>query len=230
MSHRFYHWFSAFFVVSMLFSAALSAAPVASGTYEEAEYLIYVPDGIDSEQKYPMLVAFSPGADAEGLITTWGPHAEQNHCLILASKIIKNGMDIPNHLKVLRDLIKEKVSEQFPVKPGVIALGSSGGGMAAHLFSFFHSDTVAAVISNVGYIHENSLKKKGSYPKDKVCAFLTSPTDFNYKLMQEDRKFLTSLSWQLKWYEFEGGHRTAPSEMREEALEWVLATLVAGAQ
>jgi predicted esterase len=211
--------------ILILFSASAKASPLASGTYEENEYLIYVPDGIDSELKYPLIVAFSPGADADGLIKTWEQHAQQNHCLILASKIIRNGMDIPNHLIELRQLIKEKVAQQFPVKDGVIALGTSGGGMAAHLFSFFHPDTVAAVISSVGYIHENSLKHKDTYPQNKVCAFLTSPTDFNYKLMKEDRKFLASLGWQLKWYEFSGGHRTAPADVREEALQWVLEAL-----
>lgn len=206
--------------------AGLTAAPLASGTYEENEYLVYVPDGIDTDQKYPLIVAFSPGGDADGLVKTWGPHADRNKCLIMASKIIKNGMDIPLYLKRLRKLIWERVGEQFPVQTDrVIALGTSGGGMAAHLFSFFHPDTVGAVISSVGYIHENSLKHKDTYPQGKVCAFLTSPTDFNYKLMQEDKKFLTSLNWKLKWYEFEGGHRTAPEDVREEALKWVLQTL-----
>ena len=215
-------------VTALLFvlPASLAAAPLASGTYEENEYLVYVPDGIDTDQKYPLIVAFSPGGDADGLIKTWGPHADRNKCLILASKIIKNGMDIPMYLKRLRKLIWERVGEQFPVQTDrVITLGTSGGGMAAHLFSFFHPDTVGAVISSVGYIHENSLKHKDTYPQGKVCAFLTSPTDFNYKLMQEDKKFLTSLNWKLKWYEFEGGHRTAPEDVREEALKWVLQTL-----
>ncbi len=206
--------------------ASLNAAPLASGTYEENEYLIYVPDGIDTDQKYPLIVAFSPGGDADGLVKTWGPHADRNKCLVMASKIIKNGMDIPLYLKRLRKLIWERVGEHFPVRTDrVIALGTSGGGMAAHLFSFFHPDTVGAVISSVGYIHENSLKHKDTYPQGKVCAFLTSPTDFNYKLMQEDKKFLTSLNWKLKWYEFDGGHRTAPEDVREEALKWVLQTL-----
>lgn len=215
-------------VTTLLFvlPASLTAAPLASGTYEENEYLVYVPDGIDTDQKYPLIVAFSPGGDADGLVKTWGPHADQNKCLVMASKIIKNGMDIPLYLKRLRKLIWERVGEQFPVQTDrVIALGTSGGGMAAHLFSFFHPDTVVAVISSVGYIHENSLKHKDTYPQGKVCAFLTSPTDFNYKLMQEDKKFLTSLNWKLKWYEFEGGHRTAPEDVREEALKWVLQTL-----
>ncbi len=210
----------------LVLPAGLAAAPLASGTYEENEYLVYVPDGIDTDQKYPLIVAFSPGGDADGLVKTWGPHADQNKCLVMASKIVKNGMDIPLYLKRLRKLIWERVGEQFPVQTDrVIALGTSGGGMAAHLFSFFHPDTVGAVISSVGYIHENSLKHKDTYPQGKVCAFLTSPTDFNYKLMQEDKKFLTSLNWKLKWYEFEGGHRTAPEDVREEALKWVLQTL-----
>lgn len=210
----------------LVLPASLNAAPLASGTYEENEYLIYVPDGIDTDQKYPLIVAFSPGGDADGLVKTWGPHADRNKCLVMASKIIKNGMDIPLYLKRLRKLIWERVGEQFPVRTDrVIALGTSGGGMAAHLFSFFHPDTVGAVISSVGYIHENSLKHKDTYPQGKVCAFLTSPTDFNYKLMQEDKKFLTSLNWKLKWYEFDGGHRTAPEDVREEALKWVLQTL-----
>lgn len=210
----------------LVLPAGLTAAPLASGTYEENEYLVYVPDGIDTDQKYPLIVAFSPSGDADGLVKTWGPHADRNKCLVMASKIIKNGMDIPLYLKRLRKLIWERVGEQFPVQTDrVIALGTSGGGMAAHLFSFFHPDTVWAVISSVGYIHENSLKHKDTYPQGKVCAFLTSPTDFNYKLMQEDKKFLTSLNWKLKWYEFEGGHRTAPEDVREEALKWVLQTL-----
>ena len=210
----------------LVLPASLAAAPLASGTYEENEYLVYVPDGIDTDQKYPLIVAFSPGGDADGLVKTWGPHADRNKCLVMASKIIKNGMDIPLYLKRLRKLIWERVGEHFPVRTDrVIALGTSGGGMAAHLFSFFHPDTVGAVISSVGYIHENSLKHKDTYPQGKVCAFLTSPTDFNYKLMQEDKKFLTSLNWKLKWYEFDGGHRTAPEDVREEALKWVLQTL-----
>lgn len=216
----------ALFVAFVAFSSLVTAEPVASGTFEENEYLIYVPDGLDDGQKYPLIAAFSPGADAAGLIKTWGPHAANNHCIIMASKIIKNGMDIPLYLQRFRKLIWERVAKKYPVNPAnVIALGTSGGGMASHLFSFFHPDTVSAVISNVGYIHENSLKHKDTYPRQKVCAFLTSPTDFNYKLMNEDKKFLTSLEWKLKWYEFAGGHCTAPEEIREEALVWVLATL-----
>ncbi len=214
--------------VLQLFSAVACLAQEASvaGTFEENEYLIYVPKGLAAGDRYPLIVGFSPSANARNLIRTWGGHADKYKCIILASKIVKNGMDIASYLNRLRNLIHERVAEQYPIKPElIIAVGTSGGGMASHLFSFFHPDTVAAVITSVGYIHETSLKQKDSYPHDRVCAFLTSPTDFNYKLMKEDRKYLKSLDWKIKWYEFEGGHRTAPENIRDEALGWVLKQL-----
>jgi predicted esterase len=132
-------------------------------------------------------------------------------------------MNIPLYLKRIVKLINERIAPAYPISPKcIITVGTSGGGMAGHLFSFFHPDTVAGVISSVGYIHENSLKQKDIYPQNKICAFLTSPTDFNYKLMKEDKKFLDSLNWNTLWLEFEGGHRTAPENIREEALTWML--------
>ncbi len=213
-------------MVCMMTVAPVSAAGIASGTFEVNEYIIYVPENLQEGLTYPLITAFSPSANAKSLIKTWAPHADRNKCIIMASKLIKNGMNIPIYLKRYRKLIHEKVAAEYPVNLNkVIALGTSGGGMASHLFCFFHPDTVAAVITSVGYIHENSLKQKDVYPKGKVCAFCTSPTDFNYKLMKEDKKFLDSLEWETRWYEFEGGHRTAPEDIREEALSWVIANL-----
>lgn len=217
----------ALFVLQLFFAVTcLAQETPAAGNFEENEYLVYVPDGLTAGDSYPLIVAFSPSANAHSLVSTWKVHADKYKCIILASKIVKNGMDIASYLGRLRDLIHERVAEQHPIMPErIIAVGTSGGGMASHLFSFLHPDTVAAVITSVGYIHENSLKKRDVYPHNKVCAFLTSPTDFNYELMKEDRKYLKSLDWKIKWYEFEGGHRTAPENIRDEALSWVLDQL-----
>ncbi len=133
-------------------------------------------------------------------------------------------MNIPVYLKRIVKLINERIAPKYPIKTDcIIAVGTSGGGMASHLFSFFHPETVAGVISSVGYIHENSLKQFDKYPYNKACVFLTSPTDFNYKLMKEDEKFLKKHDWNTLWIEFEGGHRTGPLELRDEALEWILS-------
>lgn len=206
------------------FSALLGQASYSAGLAEENEYFLYAPEGLSSERLYPLIVAFSPGGDGKGLIKTWQKHADDHKCVLFASKIIKNGMDIPLYLKRIKKLINERIAPKYPIKTDcIITVGTSGGGMAAHLFSFFHPDVVSGVITSVGYIHENSLKQTESYPQGKICAFLTSPTDFNYKLMKEDVKFLKAHNWNTLWLEFEGGHRTAPETIRDEALAWMLS-------
>ncbi|MDN5279308.1 MAG: hypothetical protein PWR01_3273 [Clostridiales bacterium] len=210
--------------IIMLFCTKSGWSSYPAGLAEENEYFIYAPEGLNPDQVYPLIVAFSPGANGRGLIKTWQKHAEEHKCVLFASKIIKNGMDIPLYLKRIKKLINERIAAQYPIAPEcIITVGTSGGGMAAHLFSFFHPDVVAGVITSVGYIHENSLKHKETYPQSKICAFLTSPTDFNYKLMKEDVKFLKNLNWNTLWLEFEGGHRTAPEEIRDQALGWMIS-------
>ncbi|MEW6713284.1 MAG: hypothetical protein AB1403_25915, partial [Candidatus Riflebacteria bacterium] len=186
-------------------------------------YLIYAPEGLSTGKTYPLLVTFSPGANGQGLIKEWQDLADKHQCILFASKIVRNGMNPPPYLQRLVKIIKEKIAAQYPIKTNcIIAAGTSGGGMTAHLFSFLQPETVAGVITSVGYIHENSLKQTEQYPRNKACVFLTSPTDFNYKLMKEDVRFLKKHDWNTLWLEFEGGHRTGPLELRDEALGWIL--------
>ena len=221
---------SVLILIMVLFQIPSSAAQAdaasskyKSGVKEENEYFFFAPDGLDVSKKYPLLVAFSPGGNGRGLVKDWQDLAQKHNCLLFASKIVKNGMNIPGYLKRIVKLINERIAAQYPVNTScIIAVGTSGGGMASHLFSFFHPETVAGVISSVGYIHENSLKQFDQYPRQKACVFLTSPTDFNYKLMKEDLKFLKKHDWNTLWLEFEGGHRTGPLELRDQALAWML--------
>lgn len=195
---------------------------------DKPEYLLYLPDTLEAGRRYPVIVAFSAGANADGLMRTWNEHARNRRCALFCSKVVRNGMDVPPVLKRIAKQIGE-LAQEHPIDPSwAIGTGVSGGGMTAHLFSFLYPRVVAAVISNVGYIHENSLKKVKTYPRRKICAFLTSPTDFNYPLMKEDKKFLDRLEWETRWWEFEGGHRTAPAEINDEALGWVIENLPAG--
>lgn len=210
-----------FFVLAATSWAGLEN--VSTKILDRPEYYFYAPEGIENLSACPLIVAMSPSGNAKQLINTWRGIAKENNCCLFASKVIKNGMDVPKYLQRIRTIINSELSSKYPIKKDcIIAVGVSGGGMAAHLFSFFFPDTVAAVISNVGYIHENSLKRKSEYPKGKVCVLLTGPKDFNYKLMKEDRKFLTSLGWTVRWTEFPGGHRQAPIKLLKESIEWIL--------
>ena len=142
------------------------------------------------------------------------------------SNKVRNGIDIQAELSVIKNDLINKFSKEYPIDlKKVIAVGSSGGGMASHLFSFLHPDTVSAVITNVGYIHEGTLAQSKIYPQNKICVFLAGTTDYNYKLMKEDLAFLKKHGWTCEWIEFVGGHVMAPQEQRKEALKFVLGEL-----
>lgn len=190
------------------------------------DYVIFLPTGINSYIPRPVIMGFSPSGRGQDIIDIWQEAAEEYNCIIIASNLVKNGMDIQKELVKIKSDLKNEFIQEYPIDlKRVIAVGSSGGGMASHLFSFLHPDTISAVITNVGYIHEGTLAKSKIYPRNKICAFLAGTTDYNYKLMKEDLKFLKEHGWTCKWIEFVGGHVMAPQERRKEALKFVLDEL-----
>lgn len=203
-----------------------AAAQVMAGqTVETDEYLLFLPPELGMDFRRPLLVAFSPTADAAGMVTLWQAAARRHQCLILASKVVKNGLDVPPVLAHLNLLIPG-LTRRYPIDPRyVIATGVSGGAMTAHLMAFLFPKTVAAVIANIGLIHKSSARKVDRYPRDKVAVFLTGPQDYDYRAMGHDQKFLDRLGWRTLRLEFAGGHIPAPPEVLDAGLAWVLEQL-----
>ncbi len=215
-----------FLLLALLMPLTCVWAHESSGIFNERAYCIFVPQGLEAGELYPLILGFSAGGKGKRVVSNWKTAAEKYKCIIVASNVVRNGMDIQKEIEKIKIDVKERLAKQLPIDLNkVLALGSSGGGMAAHLYSFFHKNFIKGVITNVGYIHEGLLKQKSVYPRDKVCVFLASPTDFNYKLMIEDWRFLERQGWACKWIEFEGGHVMAPEEDRLEALRFVLENL-----
>ncbi|NLI75996.1 MAG: hypothetical protein GX442_06070 [Candidatus Riflebacteria bacterium] len=203
----------------------VAAQVMAGQTVETDEYVLFLPPELGMDFRRPLLVAFSPDADAAGMVALWQGAARRHQCLVLASKVVKNGLDVP---PVLSRLLGEipRLSRRFPIDLRfVIATGVSGGSMTAHLAAFLFPEVVAGVIANIGLIHKNSLRKVERYPRDKVAVFLTGPEDYDYRAMRNDRKFLDRLGWRTHLLEYPGGHVAAPPEVLDEALSWVLLHL-----
>lgn len=184
-------------------------------------YLLFTPEDIlkDREGQYPLLLAFSPSADAYALIDQWQPMAVKHDMLLAASKESKNGVSYYKIMPKIREMIIE-ILAGHPVDPDkIIATGFSGGAMTAHTLAYTQPETVDAVIVNTGMI--NRFYKKQDYPRGKTAVFLASPTDFRYDEMHADHKFLQKKGWKTRWIEFEGGHVIAPQEKLDEALAWI---------
>ena len=186
------------------------------------QYMLYIPSGIDSNKKYPLVLALSPGADAQSMISTWKNVSEKHKWLIFASKVSRNGMDFKEAGGHLSSLIRQ-VSLNYPAdRNKIIASGFSGGGQVSHYLSMYYPNIFWAIVVNTCMIHENfSGGKSYSYPKGKIAVFLASPTDFRYNQMKIDRDFLEGLGWKTKWIEFQGGHIIASDSAYQEAAQWL---------
>ncbi|MBU0469581.1 MAG: hypothetical protein KJ736_11065 [Candidatus Omnitrophica bacterium] len=194
-----------------------------SSIIEEETFIIYVPSKIDLKKKYPLVIALSPNADANSMLNALKSSAEKNKWIVYASKEFKNNVSMTEQLFSLMVNL-DWVNTNFPVNESqIIAAGFSGGGMGAHAFAYHYPDTVRGVIVNTGMLHDYYMSPRESerYPREKKAVLIASPTDFRYEEMIRDKEFLEGFAWDVKWIEFEGGHKIATDKEWGAAVEWL---------
>jgi predicted esterase len=187
-----------------------------SGTLIEAgPVLVYIPPGLESGKKHPLVFALSPSGDALSMIATWTAVADKRRWIVAASTEFKNGLKFTELLEKMETALTS-VEKSHPVdSKRVIVTGFSGGGMGAHAFAKFYPERVRAVVINTGMIQPSFLTE--DYPRGKTAVFIASPTDFRYADMKADRTFLEQRGWKTTWVEFEGGHAISPQEVYDLA-------------
>jgi len=187
----------------------------------DSAYILYIPGGLSSQKRYPLVIALSPSADAQSMIDVWKQAADKHKWIIMASKKFQNGVSAAPILNELASAVS-KLYGKYPVsKTEVIASGFSGGAMGSHMLAFMHPGLIKAVVINTGMINENYASRKSEYPRNKLAVFIASSADFRYGEMKRDRKYLEDLGWKTKWTEFGGGHMVAPASKYEEAATWL---------
>jgi len=190
-------------------------------TEDYGHYVLYIPEGYSQPNPRPLILVFSPGGDASGMIKTWQPVADRYAWFVLASKEFRNNQDTAPIITELIEVVR-KLPEQFPVDEArVAASGFSGGAMFSHSLSFMYPDIISAVVANTGKIDDIYIQRKAEYPKKKRVVFLASPADFRYEEMKRDRQMLISQGWRTKWIEFPDGHAIAPELSYMEAAAWL---------
>ena len=215
-------------IIITIFLLSFCSFAVWADTIDTPEYILYMPSGIDSGQKYPLVIALSPNADAQGMINVWKAISEKYNWILFASKEFKNGQpfysDVDYHIMA----VVKQLCMQYPIDTSrIIATGMSGGGMGSHGYAFIFPEIISAIVVNTGKINEYFLEpgQKEKYPQGKIAVFLASPTDFRYQEMKRDQVFLENIGWKTKWIEFEGGHTFAPASAYGEAAEWLMKKL-----
>jgi predicted esterase len=206
---------------------------------EQPDSLVYFPTALatqkSSEQYFPLVVAFSPGGDAQSLIQFWKPLADKYQMVVYASKLYHNDMPA-EELKAKSQAIYQSLitlTQNYPIETRrMIYTGLSGGGSFSYFMNYYYPNTAAALVVNTGRMWEdwvynpiaaNLPAAKARMSNPPVVIFLASPTDFRYPHMQRDKQLTDQLGWKSRWIEFTGGHTLAPYADYEQALDWLQA-------
>jgi poly(3-hydroxybutyrate) depolymerase len=188
---------------------------------------VYVPEGLDRSRKHPLVFGSSPGGNARELLPVWKDACDRFEWILAASNNFRNGKrsekDAALQMETLAILLRD-----YPVDPSrVYATGLSGAGMHAHDLVADFPDKFRGVVVNTGMMPHhwkgNDPFDATHYPRTKVAVMLASPTDFRFHEMQEDRKLLEGVGWQVLWIEFPGGHTYAPPASYVQAAAWLTA-------
>ncbi len=201
-----------------------SAAPETSPSElkDENKYLLYLPPGLETGKKYPLVIALSPAGNAQSILNAWRQVADKHKWIVFASKVFRNNGDMEQMLASVSDSVYMEVCPAGRADcDKVIATGMSGGAMGSHTLAFMRPALVSAIVLNTGMMHEYYAGPGVEFPKNKLAVFLASPTDFRYEAMEKDREFLENRGWKTEWIEFEGGHIVAPPSVYEQAAQWL---------
>jgi predicted esterase len=193
---------------------------------------IYLPTSLVPRRRHPLVVVYSPVADADYSLQFWQQLAERRRLIVYASKTYRNEAEMTidewhDKLNAAKRHI-DAVLARFPVdRQQVLLTGFSGGASFAQCMNLYFPDLAQAVIPNSGRLWDFALQdlRRNPPPRAKrpaMIAMLASPTDFRYPDMQRDYQQLKQWGYRVGWLEFPGGHVLAPLAAYDQALAWVL--------
>ena len=201
---------------------AADELPQAAQLVETPQYLLYLPHRTNRTTPCPLIVAFSPHADAHAMIRLWKGVADDHQWMLLASRAFRNGIDTSamdvELISYLGELIHTYTLDPFKI----VATGFSGGGMHAYDLAFQHPRLFCAVVVNTGVMRDD-WRQSHTLPHQKLAVLLASPEDVLYEEMRLNQQFLLDLQWKTLWIEFDGGHSLGPLSAYDRVGEWLEA-------
>lgn len=189
---------------------------------DQEKFLFYIPSGIDLSKKYPLLVCLMPNGNVSEMISYLKDAVDKHKWIVYGAKTFSNEGIMYSQLNEIAAILGWAKTKLPIDEEKIIATGFSGGGMGAYSFAYEFPGLISAIIVNTAMMPEVYIKENADYyPEGKLAVFLASPTDFRYDEMQQDKKFLDNLGWQIKWIEFVGGHRLANKDAWIKASDWL---------
>jgi poly(3-hydroxybutyrate) depolymerase len=177
-------------------------------------YALYLPSGLDGNQKWPVLLCFDPGARGKAPVERFQAAAEKFGWVIAGSNNSRNGPWTAN-ATAINAMVKD-LTRHLPLDlKRVYAAGLSGGARVACQIAM--GGMAQGVIAC-------SAAFPGSETPSKVpFAFFGTAglTDFNYRELRRVDRELADKRAVHRVVIFDGGHEWLPSALAVEAIAWL---------
>ncbi len=196
------------------FAAAGMRSKPAQGLFH---YQLYLPAGYDPAAAHPVIFFMSPGGNARpGALKEF---ADAHGWLVVGLTEAKNGPWEPimgNFLAAHDDLVQRcKIAEGRKY-----ATGFSGGARGSSLFVQLRPGFGGVLLQGAGFWFDERKYGLKKLPPGCRVAMIMGTEDNNHKEATDLQKALPK-SQPFRLWEWPGGHRTPPEDLRNEALLWM---------
>lgn len=176
-------------------------------------YALYLPPNYTPEKKFPVILAFDPGARGRRALEQYQAAAEKFGYIVAGSNVSRNG-NWANSMAAAQAMGAD-VTARFSIdEKRIYTAGMSGGARVAMGLALGSPQVIAGVVaSSAGYPDS---KPRKSLPF--VVYGTAGNEDFNWLEMRSLDHALTSTHHLAI---FEGGHVWLPSEVAVDAVEWL---------
>lgn len=197
---------------------------VTDGEYK-CSYHIYFPTKFKSRTatNTPLIIAFSPGGDGQGIMKNIISAAEKNNCILIGCDYLRNGIsDYELEVDVENEILDDIFNFFKYDKDILIYAGFSGGAMRSYGLSVRRSEKIYGILAMGGWLGGPNYQDE-KYQSNMRIAMANGSEDRGANGWQPiDAKTLEKYNSVIKLFPFEGKHQPAPEDVVDNALEWIL--------
>lgn len=185
-------------------------------------YYVHTPENFRDGDLRPVLIAFSPGGFGMGMLNKIREGAEKAGWIVIGCDSLRNNFKNRELALKMEDEILDDIFAFLPHDPERIYMGGfSGGAWRAYDISARREEQFAGILAYGGWLGGKDSQDK-PYCENMSVAMINGVNDRGANAwVAMDSESLRKRSCSVKHYACKGGHKVAPPDVTELAIDWL---------
>lgn len=183
---------------------------------KSTNYALYLPSAYDTNNRYPVIIAFDSHGDGLIPVKLFQDQAEKFGYIVVGSNNSKNGLSWENNLAIYQSMIAD-IKERFSINESrIYTSGFSGGSRVASSIAILNGGIAGVVGFSAGFPNINQpITQKFDY------LGVVGSSDFNFIEMSQLDKQLETMGFKHYLMVFNGKHEWPPKEIIGNIFYWM---------